>query len=63
MITHVESPYPKLVVYKKLAIVKELVVVVTSHSQKLGKKRFEPFGCAITSYFCVTNPYKKFNEA
>jgi hypothetical protein len=54
MITHVESPYPKLVVYRKLAIVKELVV--TNHSRKLGKKQFEPFGCAITSYFCVINP-------
>jgi hypothetical protein len=32
MRTHVESTHPKLVVHKKLAITRELVVVVTSHS-------------------------------
>jgi hypothetical protein len=52
MITH-EFPYPKLVVCKKLAIVEKLVVVVTSHIQKLGKKRFEPFGRAIISFLVL----------
>jgi hypothetical protein len=36
MKTHVESAHSKLVVFKKLAIVEELVDV--NHSQQLGKR-------------------------
>jgi hypothetical protein len=59
MRTHVEFTHPKLVACKKLAIIEELVVATTNHSQQFGKKQFGPFGCAITSYFGITNPYKK----
>jgi hypothetical protein len=60
MRTHVESPYPKLVICRKLTI---LHVAATSHNQQLGKKWSEPFGCVIISYFSAINPYKKFDEA
>jgi hypothetical protein len=63
MRTHVEYVHPKLVACKKLAITKELVVVATSHNQQSGKKRSGPFGCVITSYIGVINPYKKSGEA
>jgi len=63
MRTHVESAHPKLVVCRKLAITKNLIVVVASHSQQSGKKQSRPSGCVITSYFGATNPYKKFDEA
>jgi hypothetical protein len=63
MKTHVESTHPKLVVRRKLAIIRELVVVATSHTQRSGKKQFAPFGCAITSYFGATNLYKNFDDA
>ncbi len=59
---HVESTHPKLVAHKKLAIIEELVVTI-SHNQQSRKKWSKPFGCVITSYFGVTNLYKKFNEA
>jgi hypothetical protein len=36
MKTHVESPHSKLVVFKKLAIIEELVDV--NHNRQLGKK-------------------------
>ncbi len=58
--THVEFTHPKFVACKKLAIIEELVAT-TSYSQQFGKKQFGPFGCAITSYFGITNPYKKFD--
>jgi len=61
--THVESTHPKLVARRKLTIIKELVMTTTSHSRQFGKKQFGPFGFAITSYFGVTNPYKKFDDA
>jgi hypothetical protein len=41
MRTHVESTHPKLVACRKLAITKELIVVI-SHSQQSGKKWFGP---------------------
>ncbi len=63
MRTHVEFAHLKLVAQRKVAIIEELVVVVASCSQQFGKKRSRPFGCAITSYFGVTNHYKKSNEA
>jgi hypothetical protein len=63
MKTHVEFAHPKLVAHRKLAITKELIVVVASHSRQFGKKWFGPFGCVITSYFGATNLYKKFDEA
>ncbi len=59
---HVESMHPKLVAHKKLAIVEQLFIVASSHSQQLGKKLSRPFRCAITSYFGATNLYKKSNE-
>ncbi len=62
MRTHVESMHPKLVACRKLAIVEELVIVVVSHNQQLGKMWSRSFGCAITSYFANTNFYKKSNE-
>jgi hypothetical protein len=37
MKTNVESMHPKLVACKKLAIIEELVIVVVSHIQQLGK--------------------------
>ncbi len=61
--THVEYVHPKLVVRRKLAITKKLIVVVASHSQQYGNKRSRPSGCVITSYFGATNPYKKFDKA
>jgi hypothetical protein len=33
MRTHVEFSHPKLVAYRKLAITKELIVIIASHSQ------------------------------
>jgi hypothetical protein len=63
MKTHVESMHPKLVTCKKFTIVEELVIVTISHNQQLGKMRSRSFRCAITSYFCATNLYKKFDEA
>ncbi len=63
MRTHVESMHPKLVACKKSAIVEELVIVVVSHNQQLGKMRSGSSGCAITSYFGATNLYKKYDEA
>jgi hypothetical protein len=56
-------PHPKSVAHKKLTIVEELVTVVTSHNKLLGKKWSKPYGCAITSHFNVTNPYKKSDDA
>jgi len=63
MRTYFESTHPKLVVRRKLAIIRELVIVTTSHTQQSGKKQFAPSGCAITSYFGATNPYKFFDDA
>jgi hypothetical protein len=51
-----------LVARRKVAIIEELVIVA-SHSWQSGKKQPRPSGCAITSYFGVTNHYKKSNEA
>jgi hypothetical protein len=53
----------KLVACIKLAITKELIVAVVSHSQQSKKKQSRSFGCAITSCFGATNLYKKFDEA
>jgi hypothetical protein len=61
MKTHVESTHSKLVVFKKLAIIKELVDV--SHNQQLGKQVFRPFRCVIMAYFGATNIYKKYDDA
>jgi hypothetical protein len=61
MKTHAESTHSKLIVFKKLATIEELVYV--SHNWQLGKKWFRPFGCVIMAYFCVTNLYKKFDDA
>jgi len=63
MRTHVDSMHPKLVARKKLAITKEFVVVVGSHSQQFGKKWSRPYGCVITSHFGATNLYKKSDKA
>jgi hypothetical protein len=60
--THVESAYPKLVARKKLAIVEELVIIA-SHNQQPRKNRSKPSGCAITSCFSATNPYKNSDES
>jgi hypothetical protein len=63
MRTHVEFAHPKLVACKKLAIIEELIKTIASHNQQFRKKQSRPFGCVITSYFGVTNPYNKSNEA
>jgi hypothetical protein len=38
MRTHVEFAHPKLVAHIKLTIIEELIAIVTSHNQQLGKK-------------------------
>jgi hypothetical protein len=51
-----------LVACKMVAITAGLVAT-TSHNWESGKKWSGSFGCATTSYFGATNPYKKFDKA
>ncbi len=35
---------------------------LATHPYQLGKKRTSPFGFAITTFFGLTNPYKKHDD-
>jgi hypothetical protein len=57
MKTQVDFAHPRLFIQRKLVLINFIVEAIPSW--QLRKKRFGPSGCAITSFFGVTNLLQK----
>jgi hypothetical protein len=61
---HVNSAHPWLVEKRKLILIEKSMAkgFEANHIQQSRKKKVEPFGLTITTFFASKNPYKHGDE-